>query len=52
MMDRRGFLSFCLASCFCWLSKRMNTRVRWRNKKVQTKTPGRLRLEEFWAEDR
>ncbi len=50
-MDRREFLSFCL-SCCCWLSKLMNIDVRGQEKKAQTKTPGRVRLEEFWAEDR
>ena len=52
MIDRREFLSFWLASFFCWFSKLMNINVRWQGKKAQTKTPGRLRLEEFWAEDR
>lgn len=51
MMDRRGFLSFCLASCCCWLSKLMNISLR-REEQEHTKTPARLRLEEFWAEDR
>jgi hypothetical protein len=49
-MNRRTFLSFLLTAC-CWLSKLMNIDVR-QDKKVQTKTPGRQRLEEFWAEDR
>ena len=51
MMNRRTFLSFLLAAC-CWLSKLMNFNVRRQDTKTQTKTPGRLRLEEFWAEDR
>ncbi len=48
-MNRRTFLSFLLTAC-CWLSKQINAVVREQDK--QTKTPGRLRLEEFWAEDR
>lgn len=51
-MNRRRFLSFCLKLGFCLLSKLMNIDVRRQDKKAQTKTPGRLRLEEFWAEDR
>ncbi len=50
-MNRRTFLSFLLTAC-CWLSKLMNIDVQGLDKKAQTKTPGRLRLEEFWAEDR
>jgi hypothetical protein len=49
-MNRRTFLSFLLTAC-CWLSKLMNIDVL-QAKKAQTKTPGRLRLEEFWADDR
>jgi hypothetical protein len=52
MMDRRTFFSFCLTACLCSFSKLMNIDVRWQDKKSHTKTPGRLRLEEFWAEDR
>jgi len=48
-MNRRTFLSFFVTAC-CWLSKLMN--IVGQDKKAQTKTPGRLRLEEFWAEDR
>jgi hypothetical protein len=48
-MNRRGFLTFWLASWCSWLSKLTNT-VRVQDK--QAKTQGRLRLEEFWAEDR
>jgi hypothetical protein len=49
-MNRRTFLSFLL-TVFCGLSRLMNIDVR-QDEKAQTKTPGRLRLEEFWAEDR
>jgi hypothetical protein len=49
-MNRRAFLSFLLTAC-CWLSDLMNIDVR-QGEEAQTKTPGRLRLEEFWAEDR
>jgi hypothetical protein len=49
-MNRRTFLSLLLTAC-CWISKLMNVDVR-QGKEAQPKTPGRLRLEEFWAEDR
>jgi hypothetical protein len=50
-MNRRTFLSFFVTAC-CWLAKLMNIGLRGQDKQAQTKTPGRLRLEEFWAEDR
>ncbi len=51
-MNRRTFLISCLTACCCWFSKLMDIEVRWQGKKAETKTPARLRLEEFWAEDR
>ena len=52
-MNRRTFLLSCLtACCYQFLKLAGVQQDKQSPKNIQTKTPGRLRLEEFWAEDR